>query len=1230
MNLDRRLLQKAFEIAENRWFLLLTIGLGLASGVLVVLQAGLLSRVIARVFLGGARTVQSVAGLLGLLMAVMVGRVLLAWGSEVSANAIAARVKTALRSQLFERILALGPSYARRIEDSPRIANLPGESTGELTNLAVEGIQALDAYFSQYLPGLALAVLIPLTFLIFVFPLDPISGVVLLLTAPLIPIFMILIGSMAQVLTRQQWQTLSRLSAYFLDVLQGLATLKMLGRSREQTGAIAGASEHFRQVTMSVLRVTFLSALTLEMISTISTAVVAVEVGLRLLYGHMAFEQAFFVLLLAPEFYLPLRLLGARFHAGMSGVAAAKHIFEVLDTPLPAALAALPGRRDVGPVLSSAITFENVHLSYEEGRPALNGISFSIPAGRKTALVGPSGGGKSTTASLLLGFIQPGQGQIRVDGVPLSDFAPEDWRSQVAWLPQTPHLFNDTVAANICWQHPAAGDPNTSLEQVIAAARLAHADEFIRTLPQSYDTLIGEGGARLSGGQAQRIALARAFFKDTPLVILDEPTSNLDPENEALLQDSLERLFTGRTVLIIAHRLNTVRQADQILVLQQGQVVQRGAHAELAQQEGLYRRMVQPQQFAPAESAASPAENMSGQSMAAASLLTGLAGQDSSTLTTSAPLSPLLRLIGLVAPFKGWVFLSVLMGFATIGSSIGLMTASAYIISAAALHPSIADLQVAIVGVRFFGIIRGLFRYLERYISHQVTFRLLARLRTWFYQALEPLAPARLLGYRSGDLLARIVGDIETLENFYVRVLAPPLVALLVALFTFVYLAGYRLILALAWLVIYLAAGICLPLVIRWLSRQAGRQVIQQRARLSAALVDGIQGLAELLAFNQERAQAKKIRALDQALVESQGRLAHLGGLQIALSGLLSNLALWVVLVLAIPLVISGELRGVYLAVVVLAALTSFEGAAPLGLAAQHLGSNQQAARRLFEVVSVPPEVVDPPKPAPPPVAMGLQVANLSFRYPPESGSTDSAPGQAGESEYPVWVLHEVNFSLPAGKRLAIVGPSGAGKSTLVNLLLRFWDYQEGQILLDGRELRQYAQEDLRSVMGVVSQNTYLFSASLRENLLLARPEAAPAEISQALEIAQLSAFVAALPQGEDTWIGEQGLRLSGGERQRLAIARALLKDPPLLILDEATANLDILTEAQVLRAIHALMEGRTTLMITHRLVGMELMNEILVLDQGEVAERGRHPDLLAAGGLYRRMWDLQNQMLVE
>jgi thiol reductant ABC exporter CydD subunit len=485
---------------------------------------------------------------------------------------VASRVKIDLRQRLTAHLLALGPTYAR------------GERTGELTHTAVEGVEALDAYFGQYLPQLALAALIPLTILIFVFPIDLLSGLVLLLTAPLIPVFMLLIGNLADALTKRQWASLSHMSAHFLDVLQGLTTLKLLGRSREQLRIIAEISERYRQTTLGVLRVAFLSALVMEWAATLSTAVVAVEIGLRLLYGHLPFEEAFFILLLAPEFYLPLRLLGVRFHAGIAGVAAAQRIFEVLDEAKiePRAKA----KADLHPDLH--IHFADVHYAYDDGqRAALKGFSCQISSGQKVALVGPSGAGKSTVVHLLLRFIEPERGGITVNGSPLADLPATIWRQQVAWVPQNPYLFFATVAENI-----RLADPEAALEAVIHAAQQAHAHEFIQALPQGYDTLVGERGARLSGGQVQRIALARAFLRDAPLLILDEATSNLDPLHETLLHQALERLMQGRTVLVIAHRLNTVYRADQILVLQGGRVVEAGTHAALMERDGLYRRMV--------------------------------------------------------------------------------------------------------------------------------------------------------------------------------------------------------------------------------------------------------------------------------------------------------------------------------------------------------------------------------------------------------------------------------------------------------------------------------------------------------------------------------------------------------------------------------------------------------------------------------------------------------------
>jgi ATP-binding cassette subfamily C protein CydCD len=1175
MNLDPRLLA---QLRSTRVYLALTLLCGTGVGIAIVAQASTLAQIVARVFLHGDTLVQ-VWDAWWILLAIATVRALLAWISETSAFQIAARLKTDLRARVFARILARGPMYTR------------GERTGELTHALTEGIEALEAYFSQYIPQLVLTVLVPLLILAFVFPLDWLSAMVLFVTGPLIPFFMILIGSAADALTRKQYRELSLMSAHFLDVLQGLTTLKILGRSREQIETIARVSEQYRRTTLRVLRVAFLSAFALEMIATLSTAMVAVQVGLRLLYGQLQFEQAFFVLILAPDFYLPLRSLGTRFHAGMSGVAAAARIFAILEgetqdervtdfSPNPSCL---------------PLVLDNVHYSYDSERSALDGISCVIEPGQRVAIVGATGAGKSTFVNLLLRFIEPTHGKILCDGVPLDTIPPREWRAQMAWVPQLPYLFNMSIADNICLARP-----NAKRDEVIRAAQLASADEFIRALPQGYDTLVGERGARLSTGQAQRIALARAFFVDAPILILDEATAHLDIENETLIQQAIEQLMENRTVVMVTHHLATAARADKILVLDKGCLAETGTHDELIAQQGVYYQLVQAWQSQNRLGDGSQVSDDTQKENGEANEKTW-ESQETTThneWTWQKRFATLAQLITLVAPFKWLVALAVLLGAFTIGSSIGLMATSAYIIASAALHPSIADLAVPIVGVRFFGIARGVFRYLERYVSHDVNLGILARLRVWFYSAIEPGAPAQLFaaGRRSGDLLVRIIDDVETLQNFFVRILAPPFVALMIVIGMVVWLSVFSNTLTLVVLAFMFLVGMILPFAIQRISHTANQQLVQARAELTTQLVDDLQGIADLVAFGQSDLFAVQVHQSNLKLIRAQKQMLVLAGAQNAASNWFVHAATLCTLVIVIPLVTTAQVAGVYLPVIVLAISASFEGVLALPMAFQYLESNLVSARRLFEIATAPQQSrtieISPSASIDPVVANpSICIRDLTFRYAPNEPLA----------------LDHVSFDVPSGKTLAVVGPSGAGKSTIFNLLLRFWNYEEGSITIGERDLKDIPSDQARRLFSVVSQPTHLFNGTIRENLLLGCPNATDAEMIRATEQSQIHRFISSLPLGYDTRIGEQGLRLSGGERQRLAIARALLglRDAPILLLDEANAYLDPITEHAIIDAVRQC--GRTMLLITHHLNQSDEIENVVVLHEGRVVPCSNH-----------------------
>ena len=572
----------------------------------------------------------------------------------------------------------------------------------------------------------------------------------------------------------------------------------------------------------------------------------------------------------------------------------------------------------------------------------------------------------------------------------------------------------------------------------------------------------------------------------------------------------------------------------------------------------------------------------------------------------------LLRLIRFTLPLWKEMLLALVLSVITITCAIGLMGTSAYLISYAALQPSIAYLQVAIVGVRFFGISRGIFRYLERLASHSVNLRLLAEFRIWLYRKLEPLVPAILLERRGGDLLALLTADIDTLESLFVRIMAPPLTALMVTVGMSFFLQQFGTMPAWIYLAGAFTGGVLIPAGIYYISRRAGSEYIQIRAELNSRMVTLVQSASEIQLFGMQIPKLEEIFSISRKFGKAQMSLSVANGFGSGGVTWIVNLTVLGVLTASTPLVMGGLMDGVLLAVVTLMTAASFEAILPLTLTTQFMNPVIAAGRRMFSIVDAKVPVSEPAVPQIMPANSDIEVSGLTFHYP-------------GGGEL---VLNGIDLSLPQGKRIAIVGPSGSGKSTLVNLLVRSWDYSMGSIRIGGGELNTYSSDDISTRISILTQTPIILTDTLRRNLQFGDEDMKDEELISTLDLVELGPWFRTLPDGLNTWLGDRGAKMSGGERQRLAIARVFLRNSVVQIFDEPAANLDLETEREIFNLVLNREHERTIIWVTHRLVSLERMDEIIFLEHGRILERGTQSQLLAMRGRYAQYHEIQNNWL--
>ncbi|SDM14121.1 thiol reductant ABC exporter subunit CydD [Microbacterium azadirachtae] len=1142
--IDPRLLRWA---PAARTYLAVSAGIALVQTAVVIAFAGLLATGITAVAEG-----RSPAGALPWLALVVVVRAVLLWVSEAWGARAAAQTGRELRDALLDAIARRGPAW------------LGERNRSALAVIAGHGLDALDPYFARYIPQLVLTAIATPVIVVVMWWQDWPSGLAAVVTLPLIPLFLILIGIATRGVQRRQLTVLQTLAARFADTVQGLATLRLFGRERRAAARMRETAEQYRRETLRVLRYSFLSGFALELLSSLAVAIIAVSVGLRLLDGELTLGVGLFVLLLAPEAFLPLRQVGVQFHAAAEGVAATEDVFEILDAsaapPAGAHGAMSVATPPSGQPTSLLDTGSGIRLvvdgvAVRHGERRLPEVSFTAEPGTVTLLEGRSGSGKSSLLAALRGAVAY-DGSIRVDGAATAD--PSSW---LAWAGQRPGLIRGTIAANV-----ALGDPAPDAARVRAALDDAAAAD----LDPAQE--LGVQGAGLSGGQAQRVGVARALYRlwsGARVLVLDEPSSALDAATEERLWRAIRRAADGgATVLLVSHRHSARAIADRVV---------RIGEAESAADTTL-------------RSAPGAGSTASGPSERQPSRPEPIA--DPEPGPESDPIPDLPASVGgilrLAMPRARRFAPAVLAGIVSAAAAVGLLLVSGWLIVSASIVDSLVPLSVAIVGVRFFAVTRAVTRYLERLAGHDAALGRLADLRAAVVRRLTPFAPAGLGATDRGSVLAALVDDVENLQNLLLRVVQPLLTGGVVAVVSVGVLALIAPAAAVA-LAVCLAIAVVGAVVLGGSAGgRAERAVSRDRAELAGALVDELTALDVLQAYGAERVARERIRSADASLRRTVTRAAVAQALSSAVVSLAAGAASIAALALAAPGQPGGAVDAPWFAVAVLLPMAVFDVFSAVPQAASAWRGVRASAERIHGLLpaTLPSEVRDddgvPPH--------GGAIAGGALRL---RGVTASWPGAATPA------LRDLDLDVAPGERILVTGSSGAGKSTLAAVLVGFLR-SGGSYRIGEDDAGRVSGPELRRHVGLCEQDPMLFDEDIRQNLLFARETATDADLLAVLDRVGLAGWVAGRG-GLDARVGERGALISGGQAQRLALARALLRGFPVLVLDEPTAGVDPDASDALLRDLLGAAGRQTVILVSHVAPPDGLVDRTVRLDAGRI-----------------------------